>query len=75
MYGISRIDQPEKKNHGWYLRLRYDGARVAEFFADGTHGGKGRAKTAVMARRNECLQYLPEKRRAKIIRLIGAAAA
>jgi hypothetical protein len=38
--GISRIDQPEKHNHGYYVRLTRDGKTSAKFFADKSNGGK-----------------------------------
>jgi len=40
---ISRIDQPEKNNHGWYVRVHFQGRQVAKFFADQKHGGKKKA--------------------------------
>ena len=39
MFGISRIDQPLKKSHGYYVRVK----KVSKFFADGVHGTKRRA--------------------------------
>lgn len=41
--GISRIDQPEKKNHGWFVRLQRNGKRFNSFFADSKYGGKKKA--------------------------------
>jgi len=43
MRGISRIDQEEKNNHGWFVRLMRDGERYNAFFADKKNGGKGKA--------------------------------
>lgn len=43
MRGISRIDQEEKKNHGWFVRLMRDGQRYNAFFADKKSGGKAKA--------------------------------
>lgn|GEM_PF-1844508 len=43
MLGISRIDQPEKHTHGWFVRLTRQGRRHTAFFADRKHGGKARA--------------------------------
>jgi hypothetical protein len=42
-YGISRIDQPEKANHGWYVRLTKKGHTVQKFFADKSYGGRDSA--------------------------------
>jgi hypothetical protein len=51
--GISRIDQPEKRTHGWFVRVGYHerrdgsyGPRHTRFFGDASHGGKGKALTA-----------------------------
>lgn len=43
MKGISRIDQPEKHNHGWFVRLTRRGERFSAFFSDKKNGGKARA--------------------------------
>lgn len=42
MRGISRIDQPEKHNHGWFIRLTCKGKRYSAFCADKQHGGKAK---------------------------------
>jgi hypothetical protein len=39
-YGISRIDQPEKANHGWYVRIMSKGRKEQKFFSDKLHGGR-----------------------------------
>ena len=44
--GISRIDQPEKHNHGYYVRLSRQGKTEAKFFADKSNGGKRAALRA-----------------------------
>jgi len=41
--GVSRIDQPEKHNHGFYVRLTRNGKRFAKFFSDLKYGGKAKA--------------------------------
>jgi hypothetical protein len=43
MKGISRIDQPEKRNHGWFVRLQRDGKRWSAFFSDRKNSGKAKA--------------------------------
>ena len=52
-YGISRIDQPSTRTHGWFVRVGYHvrrdgsyGARHTRFFGDVSHGGKRRALKA-----------------------------
>ena len=44
--GISRIEQPEKRTHGYFVRLARKGKIYPAFFADKTHGGKRRALKA-----------------------------
>jgi hypothetical protein len=44
--GISRIDQPEKRTHGFFVRLSRKGKRHSGFFADKTHGGRSHALQA-----------------------------
>ena len=46
MKGISRIDQPEKHNHGFYVRLTRAGKTHSAFFADKSHGGREKALAA-----------------------------
>lgn len=46
--GISRIDQKEKRNHGWYARVEYGSERASKWFADKKHGGKANAHTAAL---------------------------
>lgn len=54
--GISRIDQPSTRTHGWFVRAgfyrRPDGRyapRHRRFFGDVTYGGKRRALQAAGA--------------------------
>jgi hypothetical protein len=44
--GISRIDQDEKHNHGWFVRVTRKGKTYSSFFTDKKHGGKGKALAA-----------------------------
>ncbi|GAB4378702.1 MAG: hypothetical protein Kow0042_27390 [Calditrichia bacterium] len=41
--GVSRIEQPEKHNFGWYVRVRYKGEVKNKFFSDKKNGGKAKA--------------------------------
>lgn len=59
MYGISRIDQPEKKNHGWYVRVTLKGNITQKFFADKTNGGKSKALKLAQEHRNGLVEKLP----------------
>ena len=54
--GFTRIDQLDKRNHGWFVRVGYfkrrDGtwkARHVRFFSDFGHGGRLKAKRAAEA--------------------------
>jgi hypothetical protein len=38
--GISRIDQLDKHNHGWFVRVTRHGKTYSMFFADKRYGGK-----------------------------------
>lgn len=44
--GISRIDQPAKRNHGFFVRLQRRGKTHSAFFTDQRHGGRKRALAA-----------------------------
>lgn len=46
MIGISRIDQPDKRTHGYFVRLTRRGQIYPAFFADKTYGGKEKALRA-----------------------------
>ena len=41
--GISRIDNPKRNSHGWYVRVRFKGENYSKFFSDSVHGGTDRA--------------------------------
>lgn len=47
--GISRIDQPSRRTHGWFVRI-YEGkrTRVARLFSDQKHKGIGLALEAAL---------------------------
>ena len=54
--GISRIDQPSTRTHGWFVRAGFyklrNGTyapRHRKFFGDVTHGGKRRSLAAAIA--------------------------
>jgi len=44
--GICRIDQPEKRNHGFFVRLQRQGRIYSAFFTDLKYGGKAAALAA-----------------------------
>ena len=54
--GISRIDQPSTRTHGWFVRAGFYRAkkriyapRHRKFFGDVSHGGKARSLKAAQA--------------------------
>lgn len=57
-YGISRVDIPGKKTHGWQVRLQRQGWRYQKFFADGLHDGKENAFKAAQVMRDELVESL-----------------
>jgi hypothetical protein len=44
--GISRIDQPEKHNHGYFVRVQRNGKLHSAFFTDKKFGGRAKALAA-----------------------------
>lgn len=47
--GICRIDQPEKYNHGFFVRLQRRDKIHSAFFSDKMHGGRAQALVAAQA--------------------------
>jgi hypothetical protein len=61
-YGITRIDQPDKKNHGFYVRITHEGERYQKYFPDKSNGGKTKALNAAKAYRDGILAKLPRSK-------------
>jgi hypothetical protein len=61
-YGISRIDQPEKRNHGWFVRITLKGEVNSKFFADKSHEGKTAALAEARRHRDALVKKLPKAR-------------
>ncbi len=59
-YGITRIDQPEKKNHGFYVRITHRGKGFQKYFPDKSLGGKPKALKAARAWRDSLLDKMPK---------------
>lgn len=55
-YGITRIDQQEKSNHGYWVRLRHAGKKRQRYFPDKSSGGKGQALKLAKEYRDGVLQ-------------------
>lgn len=59
-YGITRIDQPEKKNHGFYVRITHRGKSHQKYFPDKASGGKTKALKAAKDYRDKLLSKMPK---------------
>ena len=51
--GVSRIDSPAKKMHGWYVRVRFSKQSKAKFIPDKLYGGEGAALVRAVECRDE----------------------
>jgi hypothetical protein len=65
--GISRIDQPERKTHGWYVRVRFNGKQCAKFFSDESNGGREEALEEAVRFRNRAEQELGKPRTDRLV--------
>lgn len=54
-YGICRIDQEEKRNHGWYVRVK---GQPERWFADKKCGSKKKALADALACRDELFRKM-----------------
>lgn len=61
-YGITRIDQPDKKNHGYYVRITHKGEGYQKYFPDKSNGGKNKALRAAKRFRDEIVAKLPKSK-------------
>jgi len=75
--GISRIDQPSTRTHGWFVRSKFGeradgtyGPRHRKFFGDHSYGGKRRALQAA----KEYLSRVQRPRTKKKTRRMSRAA-
>jgi hypothetical protein len=60
--GISRIDSPQKKMHGWYIRVRLNNVTKSKFISDLKSGGKEAALKKAIECRNQLEQELGKPR-------------
>ncbi|HMR62793.1 MAG TPA: AP2 domain-containing protein [Anaerolineae bacterium] len=49
---ISRIDEPSKKTHGWYVRVYSKGSMYAKFFSDARYSDADQALAAAVEYRD-----------------------
>ena len=54
--GICRIDQPEKRTHGFFVRVQRRGKICSGFFTDLRYGGKAKALAAAELFRDELVK-------------------
>jgi hypothetical protein len=57
--GLTRIDHPPKKTHGWMVRLIRGTVKEHQFFSDKKYGGKRKARDAAAERYAELLKTAP----------------
>ncbi|MGB7925774.1 MAG: hypothetical protein WCF57_21225 [Pyrinomonadaceae bacterium] len=60
--GISRIDCPENKTVGWYVRVRLKKVTKSKFISDSAHGGKEAALETAIECRNQLEQEFGKPR-------------
>ena len=65
--GICRIDQPERKTHGWYVRVRFNGEQRSKFFSDEINGGREEALEEAVRYRNRTEQELGKPRTDRLV--------
>jgi hypothetical protein len=76
--GISRIDQPSTRTHGWFVRANFHkrpdgsyGPRHRKFFGDASYGGKTRALRAAREYRAS-VERVRRKGRSRPVRRLRA---
>jgi hypothetical protein len=67
--GISRIDQPAKRTHGFFVRVQRRGKIHSAFFTDQKYGGRKRALAAAQKQyRKLVAKWGPPKRKQRHVR-------
>ncbi len=64
---ISRIDNPRRKTHGWYVRVRFKGQAYSKFFSDVVHKGEVRALNMAVRYRNQLEREIGKPRTDRIV--------
>jgi hypothetical protein len=67
MKSISRIDQPHKKHHGYYVRVVFRGKQHSKFFGDKKFGDEEAALAAAIKYRNELEEELGKPRTDRVV--------
>ena len=65
--GVSRIDQPHKHNHGWYVRVAFQKKVHSKFFSDLSNGGRQKALTKAVRYRNALERELGKPRTDRVV--------
>jgi hypothetical protein len=65
--GISRVDNPKRKAHGWYVRVTKEGKTYGRFLSDSAHGGEQKALKKAVRARNELERDLGKPRTDRVI--------
>ncbi|MHA3774456.1 AP2 domain-containing protein [Verrucomicrobiota bacterium sgz303538] len=73
MRGISRIDIPASRTHGWEVRITRRGVAHAKFFADRGHGGKRKALEAAKQERDRIVAENPGYTRKELAKKLRAS--
>ena len=60
--GISRIDCPERKTVGWYVRVRLKNVTKSKFISDSKHGGKEAGLKCAIECRNQLEEEMGKPR-------------
>jgi len=61
MFGISRIEQPEKSNYGFYVRLRVNGEPRSKWFSFKVHGGEEAALAEAEKFRDQLVSLMSDR--------------
>ena len=59
---ISRIDNPKKHTHGWYVRIKFGDTKYSKFFSDEGHGDREQALEKAIQFRNNIERQLGKPR-------------
>lgn len=65
--GISRVDNPKRKAHGWSVRITREGVTYARFLSDSAHGGEQKALKKAIRARNELESDVGKPRTDRVI--------
>ena len=70
--GISRIDSPKNKTHGWYVRVQFMGKTHAKFFSDSSNGGREKGLAKAVKHRNQIERDLGKPRTDRTVTAVSS---